>query len=517
MQPVRLPLRKIPVALRDKVRVELDNVLKEGVLVAEDGPTDWLSALVVVTKKSGAIRVCIDPKPLNRALKRNNFSLPTLDDILPDLSRAKVFSSVDVKNAFWSMELDEPSSKLTSFLTQSHGKLRWKRLPFGLNVASEEFVRRLLDALAGLKGIACIADDILIYGVGDEISDATKDHDANLLALMQRCREKGIKLNKEKFSFKASELDFMGYTLTPQGLQISKDKVAAIDQMPPPTDLKGVQRLIGMAAFLAKFVPQYSTVIAPIRTLLEKDSEFVWDDSFHGVAFRNLKNLLKSAPVLQFFDERAPIVVQTDASSTGLGGALFQNGKPVAFISRALSKSETMYAQIEKECLSILFGMEKFHTFVYGRRVTVENDHKPLLTIFNKALTSAPRRLQRMMLRLQNYQLDLKHRPGHEMVVPDALSRAYPPKSSSPSPSEHFSEEVAALHDECTSTSLLAASPSTINIIRQAAIHDNAYQLLKRQIMIGWPDSNRDVPIEIKEFHGFCDELTIEDRSYLQR
>ena len=146
----------------------------------------------------------------------------------------------------------------------------------------------------------------------------------------------------------------MGYTLTPQGLQISKDKVAAIDRMPPPTDLKGVQRLIGMAAFLAKFVPQYSTVIAPIRTLLEKDSELIWDDSFHGVAFRNLKNLLKSAPVLQFFDERAPIVVQTDASSTGLGGALFQNGKPVAFISRALSKSETLYAQIEKECLYII-------------------------------------------------------------------------------------------------------------------------------------------------------------------
>ena len=159
----------------------------------------------------------------------------------------------------------------------------------------------------------------------------------------------------------------MGYTLSKKGLQVDKQKVLAIDLMPAPTDRKGVERLIGMVTFLARFVPSFSDVMQPIRTLLEKDSEFVWDPDFHGTAFNTIKELLKSAPVLQFFDPKAEISVQTDASSTGLGAVFLCNGLPVFYISRALSKTEIQYAQIEKETLSMLFACERLHTYLFGR------------------------------------------------------------------------------------------------------------------------------------------------------
>lgn len=510
--PVRVPLRRVPVGLRAKVQTELDKMETDGIIVKENGITEWLNALVIVSKKNGEIRTCLDPQNLNRALVKVDCILPTLEDILPNLSRAKVFSSCDVSKAFWSIVLDHESSMLTAFMSGSNNqKYRYLRLPFGLSISSAAFQNRLMDALAGLHGIACIADDILIYGIGDDITAATKDHDANLLALLDRCRQKGLKLNKDKFKFQVDEFDFMGYTLTPEGLHISKDKVMALDLMPAPSDLKGVQRLLGMAAFLAKFVPQYSEVIAPIRTLLERDSEFYWDESYHGVALSKLKTLLKTAPVLRFFDDKAPITVQCDSSQHGLGAVLFQYGRPVAYVSRALTKTEEGYAQIEKEALSILFALERLHTYVYGKRITVENDHKPLMTIFKKALLSAPRRLQRIMLRLQNYQFDLVHIYGKEAIVSDTLSRAFSKENPTVSASERFSEDVAEVTDHCNDATFLAASPQTIETIRQAAIRDEVYHLLKRQIIRGWPESKDDVPNDIREYYNFCDELSVDN------
>ena len=440
IHPVRLPLRRLPIAIKEKVRSELEQLVKNGVITPE--PTMWISALLVVTKPNGKIRICIDPKPLNKALHRNHYPMPTIEDIIPDLKKAKVFSTVDAKDAFWHVLLDEESSKLTTFQTP-FGKFRWLRLPFGISVAPEEFQRRIHNALSGLDGIACIADDILVYGSGANIEEAAMDHDRKLLALLERCREKGIRLNQQKFKLRRISIEFMGHRLTENGLKADSEKLAAIDNMPPPVDVKGIQRLLGMATYLAKFVPNFSEVTAPLRSLLDKDAEFYWDTTVHGLTLERLKSLLRSATVLQFFDLKLPTTVQCDSSQNGLGACLLQNGRPVAYASRALTQTEQRYAQIEKENLAILFALEKFHTYVYGRQVTVETDHKPLISIFKKTLTSAPRRLQRMLLRLQNYTFDLIFKPGTEVIVADTLSRAYPAKNNRLSPSENLTEEVA--------------------------------------------------------------------------
>jgi hypothetical protein len=223
---------------------------------------------------------------------------------------------------------------------------------------------------------------------------------------------------------------------------------------------------------------------------------------------RKLKDMLVTAPVLQY-DVRKPVVIQSDASSMGLGACILQDGKPVEYASRSMTPTKPdTYAHIEKELLAIVFATERFHTYVYGRQFTVETDHKPLTAIVKKSLASAPKRLHRMLLRLQRYNFTLVYRPGSRMLIADTLSRA-PLAGGTPS---DFAEEVAALADAEQQQSLrMVASEATIQFIRSAAASDEQYQLLRRQIASGWPDSAAALPPQLREFITFADELIDSD------
>ena len=199
--PVIILPRRVPTALKTKLKEELDKYVKLGVLAQVEEPTPWVSSLAIATKKSGALRICIDPKHLNAALKRETYRLPILDDMLPELAQAKVFLTVDLKAGYWHCVLDKESSLLTTFSTP-YGRYRWLRLPFGLSVSSEIFQKRVNQALEGLEGILDITDDILVYGVGKDMKEATEDHDRHLKALLQRCRERGMALNKDKLKLR---------------------------------------------------------------------------------------------------------------------------------------------------------------------------------------------------------------------------------------------------------------------------------------------------------------------------
>jgi hypothetical protein len=233
--------------------------------------------VVIATKKSGALRICIDPRPLNKALKRETYHLPVLDDLMPDLARAKVFSSVDLTAGYWHCVLDEESSLLTTFATP-FGRYRWKRLPFGLSASSEIFQKRVNQALEGLNGILNITDDILVYRVGDTDKEPQQDHDRNLEALLQRCRERGIALNQNKLKLRITEVPFMGHIFSNQGLKIDPEKTKAVLEMPKPEDAEGVQRLNGFVNYLAKFLPSLADHMEPIRRLTRQDTEFTWPD-----------------------------------------------------------------------------------------------------------------------------------------------------------------------------------------------------------------------------------------------
>ena len=339
--------------------------------------------MVIATKKSGALRICIDPRPLNKALKRETYHLPVLDDLMPDLARAKVCSSVDLTAGYWHCVLDEESSLLTTFATP-FGRYRWKRLSFGLSVSSEIFQKRVNQALEGLNGILNITDDILIYGVGDTDKEAQQDHDRNLEALLQRCRERGIALNQNKLKLRITEVPFMGHIFSNQGLKIDPEKTKAVLEMLKPED--------GFVNYLAKFLPSLANHMEPISRLTRQDTEFTWTEEQDN-ALREIKRLVSTAPVLSYYDPKIELEIQCHASKKGLGAALLQNGKPIAYASRTLTDTEQRYAQIEKEMLAIVFSLEKFNQYTYGRHVKIQSDHKPLESILKKSLACAPRRL----------------------------------------------------------------------------------------------------------------------------
>ena len=381
-------------------------------------------------KKLSLYYIGIDPQDLNKALLRAHYPLPTIEEVATRLSKARVFSVLDAKNGFWQVQLDKQSSYLTTFNTP-FGRYRWLRLPSGIKTAPEEYQRRIHESLQNLNGIKDIVDDILCVGEGDTYESAVEDHDRNLIALLERCREKNIKLYPKKLQLRKQEVPYIGHLLTQDGLKPDPNKVKAILEMPNPTEKPSLQRLLGMITYLAKFLPNLSDVTEPLRRLLDRAMEWHWDD-VHENALTRVKQLITREPVLRYFDNTKEVTLQCDASESGLGATIMQKGQPVAFSSRALSNTEKNYAQIEKELLSIVHGCTRFDQYVYGREITVQTDHKPLENIFRKPLLSTPKRLQRMLLQLQKYNLKIVCKTGKELFIADTLSRAFVPNEQTP-------------------------------------------------------------------------------------
>ncbi|XP_041461547.1 uncharacterized protein K02A2.6-like [Lytechinus variegatus] len=493
--------RKVAVPLKGELKQKLDELEQRGILKKVSAPTDWVSNTVLV-KKPGKLRICLDPRELNRALKRPHYLMPTMDDILPKLAKAKVFSVLDAKDGFWQVKLTERSSLLTTFATP-FGRCRWTRMPFGICTAPEEFQRRQHEIIEGLSGVDVVADDFLVYGSGANLEEALADHDKSLRKFLARARKVGLTLNKKKLRLRLSEVPYMGHLLTATGLKPDPKKVQAVVEMPTPTDKKGVQRLLGSVTYLARFLPRLSDVAEPLRRLTDKDVHFEWRPE-HEETLKEVQQLLTQAPVLKYYDVKEEVTIQCDASEKGLGATLLQNGQPVSFASRSLTRSEQNYAQIEKECLAIVYSCEKFDQFIRGRDVTVHTDHKPLVPIFKKAIHSAPKRLQRMMLRLQNYHLDVIYCPGKEMYIADWLSRAFLPTTEG---RDKIYQEI----EQINQTEYVRISDATSIQLQKETLRDPALQTLTSVVMNGWPETKDDVPVVVREYYNYRDEITVQN------
>lgn len=512
VNPVKLPCRKWPLTVKTKVKKELDRLMKLGIITTVDTPTDWISSIAVAMKPSGAVRLCIDPKPLNKALKRNEYPIPTIDDILPELQGAYYFTHLDAKNGFWHVCLDEESSYLTTFETP-FGKYRWLRMPFGISPAPEEFQRRIDNSLKGLNSVFAAHDDLLIWGKGKTPEEASLDHDKNLEQLLQRCRDTGLKLNRAKIELKKTEVNYLGHVISKDGLKADPSKLDAIEKMPPPGNKNGVQRLMGMVGYLQKFAPHLSEVSAPLRELVKKDINFRWDGQVHGQAFNQIKKILSSPPVLRYFDtDCGTTTLQCDASESGLGACLLQDGQPVQYASRALTSTEKGYAQIEKEMLAMVFGLEKFERYVYGRKVLIETDHQPLVTIHKKSLLSAPKRLQRMLLRMQKYEFNVVYKKGKEMYLADTLSRAFIAKQEKDVEKEEiFQTSLEKELQVMDMTENIAISSERLQQLQSATKADEELCHLMKIIQQGWPKENQRVPMNLKPYYTFREELSVQN------
>lgn len=491
--PVISPSSRVPHSMRDKVKSELDKLERKDIIAPVKEPTDWCSRMVVATKKSGEPRICIDPRPLNEALRREHYPLPVMEDILPRLVNSTVFSRLDLANAYWHVQLDEESSKLTTFQTP-YGRYRWKRLPFGTSVSSEMFQNRLDQQLERLDGVIGVSDDVIIHGKD------MNEHDENLKKFLDKCRETGMRLNLKKAELRKSEISFLGHRVTKDGLMIDPEKIEAILQMPKPQDVEGVRRFCGFVNYLAKFLPKLSDVLDPIRQLAREGAPWQWTRA-QDEAFKTVQELVTKAPVLAFYDSSSELTIQCDSSQKGLGAALTQNGRPIAFASRALTDTETRYAQIEKEMLAIVYSLDRFHQYAFGRHTVIDSDHKPLESVLKKPLANAPRRLQGMILRIQGYDITVRYKKGKEMYLADTLSRAHVTSSA------NNQGDLEAIN----MVQFLLIREERLKKLKEETKFDKTLQKLTMTAVNGWPEDKHEVPAEILPFYSFRDEITIQD------
>lgn len=486
------PPRRIPYALRDPAKAALDEMVDISVLARQYEPTPWVSSMTIVKKPDGSVRICIDPTKLNKALKRPHHPIQTVEEAAARMPDAKLFSILDAIKGFWQMELDYESSLLTTFNTP-WGRYRFLRLPFGLNVSSDLFNLAMQQIFGDIEGVKIIVDDILVHGV------STQDHDMALRTVLQRCRESGLKLNRSKTKIALPEVGYVGHVMSSEGLKPSPERVRAVLDMPTPTNTEAVHRFIGLVGYLHKFIPNLSQEAKPLRVLLEKDVQWHWDKPQED-AFQRLKQLVTEAPVLQYYNVKKPVVMQTDASKSGVGAALIQDDHPVAFGSRALDETQSRYAVIEKELLAVCFACKKFHDYIYAKTVTVETDHKPLVSIMEKPLHMLSQRLQQMRMRLLRYDLKLVYRPGKEMHLADTLSRAYLPETT---PDD--------LYDDSVDINIVQLSESLQQKFANATARDPALQCLVDVVMEGWPDESRNAPPEVRPYFMYKELITYRD------
>ncbi|PFX22499.1 Receptor-type tyrosine-protein phosphatase F [Stylophora pistillata] len=313
---------------------------------------------------------------------------------------------------------------------------------------------------------------------------------------------------RKKFNLSPALSHLWGTDLPKNGVQRDPSKVAAITGMPTPADKAALQRFLGMCQYLSKFCPNLSQTVLPLRDLTRDDTEFLWSE-VHEAAFNSAKTLIASTTVLPYYDVSLPVTPQVDASDSAIGGVLLQEGHPVYFTSHTLSATEKNYAHIEKECLAIVSCMEKWHHYLYGKRdITVHSDHQPLETIFKKPLSRALRSLQRMMLRLQNYEFTVQYKKGKELFVADTLSRASL-NGGTQSPSR-MTQDCDVFRVNLTQMDLSPnlVKPGTMNQIRKETEKDPSLMTVNNMVLGGWPRQKSEVLEEIRAYWDLRDEIS---------
>jgi len=319
VKPVAQHVRKIPFGLRGKVDKKLDELLELDVIEeVPEGPSEWISPLMVVPKGNGDVRVCVDMRRANEAIIRERHPIPTVEELLYDLNGSFVFSKIDLKWGFHQILLCKESRHITTFVTH-RGLYRYKRLMFGVTSAPEKYQQIVRDVLRGCAGVANIADDLIIHG-----KDVV-EHDRCLFAVLDRLSEVGLTVNREKCQFRLSKLTFFGHELTSDGINPSEEKVAAIRDARPPKDAAEVRSFMGLVQYSAKFMPDVASVAKPIQELTRQGVTFNWGEE-QQMAFQELKCLISRSETLAYFRTDCRTRIVADMSPVGLGAVLCRAG-----------------------------------------------------------------------------------------------------------------------------------------------------------------------------------------------
>lgn len=334
-------------------------------------------------------------------------------------------------------------------------------------------------------------------------ADDEKEHDSIMKKVMCRARECGVKFNPKKLQYKVAQVNYLGFVFSQKGLTPNEAHVKAIKQVPAPTNKKLLQKFLGVITFLHKFIPNMSHICAPLRELLKKDVQWKWTPD-QQKAFDSLKILISNAPTLKYFDANQSIVLQTDASKDGLGACLLQNDQPVAFLSRSLTDSEKKYSMIEKELLGICYAVSKFHQFIYGHKIVIQTDHKPLVNISQKDIHKSTSRIQRLLLKLLNYDLTITYLPGEYMYISDFLSRNFLNEPVIDDPAMTDIVHAVMMSD------YLPISEEKLKILKKETEKDSVLSKVSKFIINGWTHKEP-MNYKIKHYYKLRDQLYVKN------
>lgn len=400
----------------------LDEMWKDGVIEKSNSP--WSSPVCLVPKKDGSYRFCVDYRKLNSVTKKDSYPIPYISSILDRLRGAKYLSSLDIKSAFWTVKLSEASKEYTAFtIPGRRGLMQWKRLPFGLTNSPATW-QRIVDQILGAElepHVFVYLDDIIV------ISSDFQSHLEILAQVFDRLLAAGLVVSKDKCQFCRPQLKYLGYVVDKHGLRPDPGKIEAMLNITAPRNVSEIRRFIGTVAWYKRFIPNFASILAPLTNLTRKNVKWFWSPDCEK-AFKSIKQLLVTAPILTCPDFSRTFTLQTDASAYGIGAVLtqeFDDGeKVICYISRSLTRQERNLSTTERECLSVIYAVEKLRHYLEGVHFKIITDHSSLLWLHS--LKDPQGRLARWTLRLLPYSFDLIHRPGKDHVVPDFLSRSVP-------------------------------------------------------------------------------------------
>ncbi|CAF4637437.1 unnamed protein product [Rotaria sp. Silwood2] len=474
--------RPLPFAYLNGIKEEIQRNIKAGILQRID-TSAWAAPIVPVKKPNGKIRICGDFKvTINPEILVDQHPIPSIDELLTHLNNGKRFIKLDLSDAYLQVELDDESKKFVVINTPL-GLFQYNRMPFGISNAPAIFQRTMDQVIAGIPNCIAYLDDILITGANDD------EHFQTLEMVLLKLSEFGFKCNPDKCSFLKNEVSYLGFIIDKNGKRSDPKRVEAIAHMPIPKNVKEVEAFIGKVNYYGKFLSNFSDKCKPLNALRRANVKWNWNQECQK-AYDSLRQEIAKATTLVHFDPKLPLILATDASSYGLGAVIMHrypdgSERPIAHASKTLTISEKNYSQIEKEALSIIYGIKKFHQYLAGRLFELNTDHQPLLAIFNPTKgipVSTANRLQRWAICLMGYNYKIRYKPTICHANADALSRL------PVGPDKSFVDKDA-IHINCIQTKLIKEWPIRATEIVSATNSDRILRIVKRFTLTKWPPS----------------------------